>query len=80
MDIGFGPTSAIGGIQYCLMLIDKSTKFRHMNPLKNLTSSIPRALKKFLNDVGKKPALIRTDFDKKLIGSDARNFLDEKKH
>ena len=78
MDIGFGPTSAIGGIQYCLMLIDKSTKFRHMYPLKNLTSSIPRALKKFLNDVGKKPALIRTDFDKKLIGSDARNFLDEK--
>ena len=61
------------------MLIDKATKFRRIYPLKNLTSSLQRALKQFLTDVGVKPKLIRTDFDKKLIGSAAKMlFLNEK--
>ena len=79
MDIGFGPTAAIGDIRYCLMLIDKGTKLRRMYPLKNLTSSISRALQQFLRDIGTKPKLIRTYFDKKLIGSQARAILDEAK-
>ena len=79
MDIGFGPTSAIGGIRYCLMMVDKATRYRRMYPLKNLTSSIPRAINKFLAEVGTKPTLIRTDFDKKLLGSEARKLLESEK-
>ena len=78
MDIGFGPTTAIGGIRYSLLLVDKATKYRRMYPLKNLTTSITRALKSFLTDVGTTPKLIRTDFDKKLIGSTAREYLESK--
>ena len=76
VDIGFGPTTAIGGIRYCLMLVDKATRMRRMYPLKNLTTSIHRAFQKFLTDVGVKPKLIRTDFDKKIIGSTAKDLLD----
>ena len=79
IDIGFGPTSAIGGIRYCLMFVDKATRYRRMYPLKNLTTSITRAIKKFLVEVGTKPKLIRTDFDKKLIGSESRKIFDDKK-
>ena len=77
VDIGFGPTAAIGGVRYCLMFVDKATRYRRVYPLKNLTSSIPRAIHKFLTDVGQKPKLIRTDFDKKIIGSEAREILDK---
>ena len=59
------------------MLIDKGTKLRRMYPLKNLTFSISRAIQTFLRDIGTKPKIIRTDFDKKLIGSNARAILDE---
>ena len=76
MDIGYGPTTAIGGIRYSLMLIDKATKLRRMYPLKNMTTSIPRAIKKFLNDVGTKPRIIRTDFDSKFLGAETRDILD----
>ena len=79
INIGFGPTSAIGGIRYCLMFVDKATRYRRMYPLKNLTTSITRAIKKFLVEVGTKPKLIRTDFDKKLIGSESRKIFDDEK-
>ena len=75
MDIGFGPTTAIGGVRYCLMLVDKATRLRKLYPLKNLTTSLQRALRQFLTDVGVKPKLLRTDFDKKLIGSDSKDLL-----
>ena len=77
IDIGFGPTTAIGGIRYCLMMVDKATRIRKIYPLKNLTTSIHRAFQRFLTEVGEPPKLLRTDFDKKLIGSTARQFLDE---
>ena len=79
MDIGFGPTSAIGGVRYCLLLIDKATRLRRVYPLKNLTNSLHRALKQFLTDVGITPKLIRTDFDKKLLGQTAKDILQAKK-
>ena len=57
--------------------MDKATRLRRMYPLKNLTSSIKRALQKFLTEVGSKPKLLRTDFDKKIIGSATREYLDK---
>ena len=78
MDICFGPTSAIGGIRCCLMFVDKATRQRRMYPLKNLTTSLHLALKEFVTDVGVKPKLIRTDFDKKLIAGPAKDFLLDK--
>ena len=68
VDIGYGPTTAIGGIRYCLMLVDKATRCRMVYPLKNLDTSILRVFRKFTNEVGTKPTLIHTDYDTKLMG------------
>ena len=75
LDIGFGPCTGIGGVRYCLMAVDKSTRFKFCYGLKNLTSSLHEAIRSFLIDCGKKPTLIRTDFDTKLIGGETQKIL-----
>ena len=75
VDIGYGPCRAIGGIRYTLLLIDKSTRFKYIFGLKNLTSSIHEAMEEFLSVCGTKPELIRTDFDTKLIGGRVKDLL-----
>ena len=49
-----------------------------MYALKDLKDSIKDALSQFILDVGTKPKLLRTDFDKKLIGGKIKQFLREK--
>jgi dUTP pyrophosphatase len=75
LDIGFGPCTAIGGIRYTLMCVDKSSRFKLVYGLKNLTTSLHTAITKFLIDSGRKPQLIRTDFDQKLIGGKTKELL-----
>ena len=77
MDIGYGPETSIGGIRYTLLFIDKYSRYKFVYGLKNLTSSLLSAVKKFINDIGIKPSLIRTDFDHKLIGGNVAKFLNE---
>jgi hypothetical protein len=75
VDIGFGPCSAIGGIRYTLMFIDKYSRFKFVYGIKNLKDSLLKAMKQFVMDAGVKPKLIRTDFDQKLIGGQVKDFL-----
>ena len=75
MDIAYGPTVAIGGIKYALVLIDRKSKRKFIYGLKNLGTSIQNALNQFLVDANVKPRLIRTDFDHRLIGGRTRKML-----
>ena len=75
MDIGYGPTTSVGGFRYTLLLVDKATRYKKMYPLTNLKSSVLQAMKKFINEVGVKPTLLRTDFDHKLLGGDVAEYL-----
>jgi deoxyuridine 5'-triphosphate nucleotidohydrolase len=79
MDIGYGPTKSIGGAKYTLLLIDKATRYKFIYGLKNLTTSLLDAVKKFLRDCAVIPTLIRTDFDDKLLGGDVGKLLLEHK-
>ncbi len=67
IDIGYGPQAGIGGVKYCLLAVDKRTRYRLVYGLKNLTTSLHQAIRQFLIDCGSPPRLIRTDFDKKLF-------------
>ena len=51
IDIGYGTGKAIGGITHCLFLVDRATRKKYIYPLKNLTSSLMRAMRKFLKDI-----------------------------
>ena len=75
LDIGFGPCTAIGGIRYTLMAVDKSSHFKLVYGLKNLTTSLHTAIEQFLIDCGKTPKIIRTDFDTKIIAGRTKDIL-----
>ena len=77
-DIGFGPTRAIGGAFYSLLLVDKRTRHSFIYPLKNLKTDLVAQFKQFLVDVDGNCRAIRTDFDPKLIQGGVRSFLTEK--
>ena len=79
MDIGHGPNTAIGGIRYTLLLVDKATRFKFVFGLKNLTTSLLTAIKRFMLLCGTPPKIIRTDFDNKLISGEVEKFLLEEK-
>jgi hypothetical protein len=74
-DIGFGPTRAIGGAFYTLLLVDKRTSHAFIYPLKNLKEDLHIQFKQFLVDVEGNCRAIRTDFDHKIIGGAVRKFL-----
>ena len=78
VDIGFGPSKAIGGAQYCLFFVDNKTRYKHVFPLLNLTDSLLHGMRKFITKVGRQHiGEILTDFDEKIIGGDVRKLLDE---
>ncbi len=78
MDIGFGPCRAIGGIQYTLLVVDRATRHKFIYGLKNLKSSLHRAVQQLIIDCNNKIKMIRTDFDKKLIAGTTRRLLRDK--
>ena len=75
LDIGYGPCTAIGGVRYALMAVDKSTRYKFTYGLKNLTTSLHEAIGQFLIDCGQTPKLIRTDFDPKLFGGETKKIF-----
>ena len=79
IDIGYGPCTSIGGMKYVLIAVDKFSRYKLCYGLKNLTSSLLQAMKRFVRDVGKTPTTIRTDFDTKLIAGEVEDFLIEEK-
>jgi dUTPase len=75
LDIGYGPCTAIGGICYTLLAVDKSTRYKFIYGLKNLKSSLLQAIQQFVLDCGVPPKQLRTDFDHKLMGGLVAAFL-----
>jgi len=75
MDIVFGPEIAIGNIHYGLIFSDRFSRMNYIYPLQNLTSDIPKQLEAFFAHIGIIPKWLITDFDLKLIGGRAREYL-----
>lgn len=75
VDIIFGPDIAIGNIHYGLLFIDRHSRMNYLYPLQNLTSDIPKQLQAFFAHTGSPPKRLISDFDLKLIGGKAREFL-----
>ena len=48
--IGFGPAKAIKEGRYCLFFVDKKTRFKHVFPLKDLTTNLLSAMHKFITN------------------------------
>jgi hypothetical protein len=76
MDIIFGPEISIGNIHYGLLFTDRFSRMTYLYPLHNLTSDIPKQLEAFFAHLGMTPRCLITDFDLKLIGGRAREYLD----
>jgi hypothetical protein len=75
MDIVFGPEVAIGNVHFCLMFSDHHSRMTYIYPLHNLTHDIPKQLEAFFAHLGFVPRRLITDFDLKLIGGRAREYL-----
>jgi hypothetical protein len=77
MDIIFGPEVFIGNIHYGLLFTDRFSRMTYLYPLQNLTSDIPKQLEAFFAHIGIVPKCLISDFDLKLIGGKAWEYLDQ---
>jgi len=75
MDIVFGPDIALGNVHYGLLFTDRFSRMTYIYPLQNLTSAIKIQLEAIFAHLGFLPKRIITDFDTKLIGGKAREYL-----
>jgi hypothetical protein len=75
LDIVFGPDIAIGYIHYGLLCIDHYSLMSYLYPLQNLAGDIQKRLEFFFAHIGIIPKCIITDFDLKLVGGKAREYL-----
>jgi hypothetical protein len=74
-DIVFGPDIAISNVHYGLLFTDRFSRMTYLYPLKNLTTDISKQIEAFFAHLGFIPKRLITDFDTKLIGGHAREFL-----
>jgi len=77
MDIIFGPEVSIGNIDYGLLFTNRFSRMTYLYPLQNLTSDIPKQLEAFFAHIGVVPKCLISDFDLKLIGGKAREYLNQ---
>jgi hypothetical protein len=75
IDIVFGIEVAIGDVHYALLFSDRYSRMNYVYPLHNLTSDIPKQLQTFFAHLGFTPTRLISDFDLKLIGGKARDYL-----
>jgi hypothetical protein len=75
MDIVFSPEVSIGNIHYGLLFTDRHSRMTYIYPLQNLQSDIPKQMPAFFAHLGIIPKRLITDFDLKLIGGKARDYL-----
>ncbi len=75
MDIVFGPDVALNNIHYALLFTDRYSRMTYLYPLQNLTTDIRKQLEAFFAHIGFTPTRLITDFDTKLIGGKAREYL-----
>ena len=74
-DIVYGSETAYEGIRYALIMVDRATRYKMVYPLTNLTDDITSALESFYSTFKTFPKIIRSDYDKKLIGSKIETFI-----
>jgi hypothetical protein len=76
-DIGYGDCKSVGnGATYCLMLVDRATRYTWVYPLQNLRhDSITSTFKQWFIDSGSPPARLYTDFDPKILEGHTSSFL-----
>ena len=80
MDIGYGSHTAIGGIKYCLFLVDRFSRQKYVYPLTDLSgSTISTQLQQFFMDIGGTPKRILCDCDKKLLQGNVAELLRKEK-
>jgi len=75
MDIVFGPEVSVGNVHYALLMTDRFSRMTYLYPLQNLTTDIRKQLECFFSHLGFVPTRLITDFDTKLIGGKAREYL-----
>jgi hypothetical protein len=75
IDIVFGPEISIGNVHYGLLCVDSHSRMTYIYPLQNLTSDIPKQPQFFFAHIGIVPKRIISDFDLKLIGGKAHDYL-----
>jgi hypothetical protein len=75
MDIVFGPEISIGNIHYGLLFTDRFSRMTYSYPLQNLTGDIKKQMEAFFAHIGMVPKRLISDFDTKLIGGSARDYL-----
>ncbi len=75
MDIVFGPDNSIGNVHYAILFTDRFSRMTYLYPLQNLTMDIQKQLEAFFAHIGFYPKRLISDFDTKLIGGKAREFL-----
>lgn len=77
-DIVYGSETDYEEVRYALLMVDRATRYKLVYPLTNLTDDITNALEKFYSTFKLFPKVLRSDYDKKLIGSKIESFI--KKH
>jgi hypothetical protein len=70
----FGPDISIGNIHYGLLFTDRYSRMTYIYPLQNVTTDIKRQMG-FFAHIGMVLKRIISDFDTKLIGGQARDYL-----
>jgi len=79
VDIVFGPEVSLGNVHYGLLFSDRFSRMSYIYPLQNLTSDICKQLETFFAHLGRTPKRLVSDFDMKLIGGKAREYLNSLK-
>jgi hypothetical protein len=62
-------------VHYGLLFTDRFSRMNYMYPLQNLTYDIKKQIEAFFAHIGSFPRCLITDFDLKLIGVKAREYL-----
>jgi len=79
MDIVFGPDISVGNIHYGMIFTDRYSRMTYLYPLQNLTSDVRKQLESFFAHLGFSPKRLISDFDTKLIGGQAWEYLNSLK-
>jgi len=79
--IGYGDTKAVGnGASHCLVLVDRTTRYTWIYPLKSLHhEALKAAISAWSVDAGGFPQRLYTDFDPKIIEGPTAAFLRDNK-
>jgi len=75
VDIVLSPEVSLGNVHYGLLFSDRYSRMSYIYPLRNLTADICKQLEAFFAHLGTTPKRLISDFDMKLIGGKAREYL-----